>query len=146
MNVQKIRAAVKYLEEEPRRLDMSIFLSRPYSTLLSNPPCGTVSCLAGTGILLEAKLKQQYFHDLVTEEGGYQQTAAKIFEISEEASARLFHVDNWPQEFVAPYKWLHYDAIYGNIPHPHIQNYIAKAKIQILKARVEHFIGTNGEE
>jgi len=136
MNVTKIREALNYLVAEPLRLDMGVYKSRAY-TNETKPPCGTVCCLAGAAIILEASATGRKFHSIA-------EPGARLFEINLPEATRLFHVQYWPTQFKFPFQKLNYD--YYNIKHPHILNYIAKARIGLLQERVAYFIASQGEQ
>jgi hypothetical protein len=138
MNVKLLRMVKKHILEEPRRFDMgtfgSTFASRFHfksvtgEALRNFPPCGTVACIAGWAIGVNASKPKSFFRKISY--GQIAPLATAELELSIPEKDRLFYQENWPTRYYTAY---------------------AKAKspadrARVAARRIEHFIKTNGAE
>ncbi len=174
MNVELLRKVVEHVELEPRRfnmhewyvdatgvvcgeidvcnLDVSSFFDENGSDV---PPCGVVGCIAGTTCIISGKaigfprgiINGRKLFEYKMPIGGWAKNAQKLLELTDDQAERLFypgywyaplyigsqlHSENtWPEPFAGQY--------FRNRYNP-------EERVKILRARVEHFIATNGAE
>lgn len=102
-------------------------------------PCGTAACFAGWAV--SERVRELYAKGAVDIE----EEAAKVLGLERFGRDLLFDAENWPQKFV--------DAYYAAREHASRFNLgtkrriaAEKKKVNVLRARVEHFIATKGEE
>jgi hypothetical protein len=117
--VALLRKVVAYAEQEPRRFNMSTFYE------------DVVSVVKGEGITVKR------YSDPI---GGWFGNAQKLFGLTVEQAQRLFY----------PYKGFGLDGV-AYWPEPFASDYMnnkndPEARVEIMAARVEHFINTNGAE
>lgn len=142
MNIELLRECVKYFEQEPLRLDMTSWIKHASSFYPKNPICGTVACLAGSAMIIHArKLGLEAWHQIGLPGEGYEETGARLFEISREAAQKLFYVCEWPSPYCELYSELAVDFV--ECCHPHVFSYIKKKMVEMLHMRVEDFIRRN---
>lgn len=139
MNIELLRESVKYFEQEPLRLDMNSWIKYASSFYPKNPICGTVACLAGSVMIIQArKLGLEVWHQITLPGEGYEETGARLLEISREAAKKLFYVCDWSEPYCTIYSGLAYD--FAECCHPHVFAYIKRKMVEILHMRVEAFI------
>jgi len=171
MNIELLNKIVSYAEAEPRRFDMETWYTDVSSVLRGDrdfddskddnqfvadseadlPPCGTMGCMAGLACILSGKAEvysTERIGNMVVNHyevptGGWFDAAKAVLGISGEQAERLFYPSavfveklrsqpqHWPEPFSTEYEAHKHDA--------------AK-RVEILKARVEHFIATDGAE
>lgn len=107
MNVKLLRRIQRAIMAEPARMDMRRWAVSAESILCPGfkapPPCGTVGCIAGWGLLL-TKGKRNKFLEIAKKfkrrtNFGIETEAGNLFGITEEQRQRLFHTESWPQPF-----------------------------------------------
>ena len=109
MNTKLLRKIQKHILEEPKRLFMDSFVDRMERYENSNeflratnrdflseiPPCGTTGCIAGWAVLFE--LPEEQDDDIrrwnLT---FFQDTGARLLDISDKQAEMLFYTQNWP--------------------------------------------------
>lgn len=131
--VRILRKVQKHFLEEPRRLDMGIW-GRHLSPrekknraeiwpefAESEPPCGTVACIAGTVKLLVSPPKRwkNFFEDA-------DRFAADALELTLNQQNALFDSYAWPPNFRARYQ----------------NSRIPETRAQVTCERIDHFIAT----
>lgn len=145
MNIEKLRAAVKFIAQEPRRLNMSSYTERvSFKEEFKNPSCGTTFCLAGVGIMLEAIKRKVDYIEIIQEGKNEDKIAGNIFDIQKDMRIRLFHLRYWPEVYRKQYIKFRDDMLFCH--NPHVYNYITKKLVGILDERVEFFIKTKGTD
>lgn len=114
MNVEAIEAGVRHAEDEPRRFNMKVGISKHDISFArrfvsrmgfsDTPPCGTTCCLAGA-ICIAAGVQfgdpDTYMNQISW--SAVKDMAMKIAGIDDATERRLFHVQNWPAEFYIAY-------------------------------------------
>ena len=89
----RLRAGVQYLETEPLRFEMSLWLGHS-----DTAPCGTEMCYAGAIIAAlhyegdVGRLWKRYQSDVIK----FPQEAAELIGLPEERVKLLFYVESWP--------------------------------------------------
>lgn len=141
INVKLLRAVKRAILEEPKRLDMSDGIARASGS--TAPRCGTVGCIGGWTVLLDAcdrlgdsriavvaeKVNKQWWDDFG--ELGIGSTAKKLLRLRSGQAKRLFFIDDWPPKLAKAY----IEAA-GNY----------KAAAKIAAKRIDLFIRTKGRE
>lgn len=147
MNTELLIACVNHFKSEPLRLDMTDWLYKINPEYPLAPACGTVGCIAGTGIYLEAIQRHIHPWDLKLElcknGASWSDAAMVLFEISEAQAEILFYTRNWPQPHKTIFLDLQDDAF--NYIHPHILPLLHKHMVNVLESRVMAFINSNGK-
>lgn len=146
---------IDYIEQEPKRLDMSAWgtyfpkewkkFAGVDEVLQPVPPCGTTACIGGT-CLLVTKAGMNFLHKsgsvkemaeqdecVIQFPSDSDEAAAKILGITEEQASRLFFFSEWrmgdpgwPARFVTRYK----------------KAKSAKGRFNATRDRILHFINT----
>lgn len=142
MNKQLLRRVRDHILAEPTRLDMNVMLKAVDTKQNGAPPCGTVGCIAGWTVVLEAGVKklpgtaQEYFDLDVWGD------AQEFLGLSNDEAGRLFQEPyvarysaasgrpHWPLDFAAQY-------VAAKTP---------QKRAKITAARIDRFIETNGAE
>lgn len=152
MNVELLNKVVQFHEEVPARFSMDDWYesmepgSYVEELLEPAPACGVVGCIAGTANILGGKLFHHTDHDLGIEiyeepEDGWFKGGQEVLELTREQAQRLFYhtstiagywnsKNSWPDKFSKAY----------------VAATTAQARVEVLKARVAHFIATGGQE
>ncbi len=110
MNKPLLRKVIAVIEAEPRRIRMESW----YSSQLSKqevPRCGTVGCIAGWALLLDARHKPESYAATMKRVKArnyestytYHEQAAKVVGLSVARSYRLFFTYGWPEHLFAAY-------------------------------------------
>jgi hypothetical protein len=136
--VKLLKRVKKYILEEPRRLEMNITgCAVDPREDNSNPPCGTVGCIAGWACVLGKGLEKA--SPAIRAQRMTWISGQELLHLSNEEAARLFtepeasfyfDMMGWPQRFTKRYL----DAV-----RP-----ATRAKVTV--ERIDHFIKTHGEE
>lgn len=102
-------------------------------------PCGTAACFAGWAV--SEKVRKAYTYGDVNIEDA----AADKLGLDEDQASLLFDTGGWPDKFGNAYYRASYAAEKHNLG---TKKRLAaeKRKVNILRARVEHFIATGGRE
>jgi hypothetical protein len=147
MNAKALRQAVKRAEREIEAynvFDMGVWARRLFTSdkkRMLDEPCGTACCLAGFSLpqrRVQALLKRGQRTQIEWE-------AAEVLEINPEHHARLFSVAGWPLQFSRAYDEAERAAsLFRYCTKKRLK--AERAKVAVLKARVEHFIATGGWE
>lgn len=127
MNVDVIRRAA---DVPPEELNLEYWI------------CGEVACLVGN-CLIQSGMSASKIKALVMERSP-EPEACRLMGISAEQGMRLFHVKDWPEEFIAFNGDGDAIGVCGanlTLLRPGTPEYSAR-----VKQRVEHFIATEGRE
>jgi len=109
------------------------------------PPCGTVACLAGSAMVLEAKrLGLETWHQVCRPDENYEQFGMRYFNLDKDQIEALFYATQWPIHYGTLYE--HFASDFFHCRHPHVVRYIKKQMVHILELRIEFFIRTNGTD
>lgn len=97
MNIELLRKVQAHIKEEPKRLNMDMWLITRDSAhsagyQLDFPPCGTVGCIKGWANFLSGRHR----HDLII--------GKDDLGLNYEQSKRLFFVEHWPEVFKKLYR------------------------------------------
>jgi hypothetical protein len=128
MNLKAMRKGLKYLEEEPKRLDMRLFIARAKegNILEEEPPCKTVCCFAGAVVLSHLdKLPRNRFSGLFYSNMKFK--AMELLQIPMSEANSLFYLEAWPPDFRNKYS----------------QAKTQKDRVAALKSYVKFFVGKN---
>lgn len=140
MNTKLLREVVAYFKEEPRRLRMEHWTKDVVPDAGDNPPCGTVSCVAGTTCILGGKV-ERFGNGMIIPSGNRQwdEYAKELLDLNQNQATRLFHTSmtrgkrtklRWPKK---------YDDAYRAAKTP-------ADRVKALVSRINHFIKTKGAE
>jgi len=142
MNKGRLRACVQYFAQEPLRLNMGTWVDTDHQTRhFKNPPCGTVACLAGSAMVLEAQaLGLKSWYDACQPGESYEQFGMRYFDLTKQQVNALFYTTNWPFIYAKLYEDFAHD--FYECRHPHLAPYIKKQMVNILSMRIEDFITT----
>lgn len=128
MNVELLERVKAHILEDPRRLDMELWIQdKMYGP--DSPPCGTVGCIAGWAVELTEGGAAHFRSSYITEE------ARKLLDLTFQQSGTLFHTDSWPEEFRDAYA-----ATYKNYGWMAPDYRLKQA--QVTAARIDHLIQT----
>lgn len=117
MNKQLLLKVAALIKAEPRKLDMSVIISRDMRQLENPPPCGTVGCIAGWAMRVSGKRTTDALL-----------RSPELLGIDYDQAQRLFFVENWPERFRIGYSA-------ATTP---------KARARVTVTRIKHFIKTKG--
>jgi hypothetical protein len=136
VNTRLLRRVQKHILAEPRRLNMDCLLDSVSVERKTNPPCGTVGCIAGWAAFLtqgaaahvssESWLGAQDALALTSEQ------ALRLFvEPKYAVEKSLYYGDEtWPLKFARKY----------------LSAKTARQRAKVTAARIDHFIATKGAE
>jgi len=152
MNVELLNQVVKFHEEVPARFDMDDWYEalepgRASDSLLEPAPaCGIVGCIAGTANILGGKLHHYTNYDLNIEiydepEEGWFKGGQAALELTKEQAQRLFYHTST----IAGY-WNSKNSWPSNYSLAYLNATTQAERVAALKARVAHFIATDGQE
>lgn len=146
MNTKRMRALMKLIAAEPRRMRMEGIAERAGDLALpenEQPPCGTVMCIAGTAVLAEEReqgfYRKRFGAAFLERLNHYAIGDAKQWlELTGNEGRRLFMLSQhvypgtacWPPAFEARYKA-------AKTP---------KQRTAVVLARMRHFLATKGAE
>lgn len=103
INIRLLRKIQKFLLAEPRRFEMTSWISPADRTaeLIEIPPCGTALCIAGAAYVIEKKLKLDYTRKGATEVRDF---AVKAIGLDpRDFGNGLFYTVDWKQKFQSAY-------------------------------------------
>jgi hypothetical protein len=153
MDTQRLKNAVRYFEDEPLRLDMDDWVRVSNNPDMHDPPCGTVACMAGSAIVLQAKERGveimslyqdikygQPVHDDLHSRQSLHDFGKEFYDLTEEQAKVLFYTGRWPQPYQRLYLQLSRD--FSRCNHPHVLKHIKKAMVYVLEERVHLLINT----
>lgn len=137
MNTKLLRKVQKHILAEPRRLDMNVLGYTLDVIEKTDPPCGTVGCIAGWAALLQ---NEKWFELSNAEKEGLMdwtegETALKL---TTEEAHRLFiepkyaetEIHAWPLKFATRY----------------LKAKTPRQRAKVTSDRIDHFIKTKGRE
>ena len=141
MNIEMLNRVKQTILDEPRKVNMHVFLERYTINMMKEesayiPPCGTHACIAGWACILDAMDKRGITIEEInwdTIRNNYMNVhgkARKILAISWEEQNKLFYLKDWPPEFAKRYD----------------DSETAQERAEATAQRIEHFIATNGKE
>jgi hypothetical protein len=141
MNIELLTRVAETIVQRAEQFDMCFW----YETHTGVPMCGTTACIAGWGIALKGNLtpleaarifdsnfgQRGVLRDVVNSHGdNVIAKASAAFDINLSEAQRLFFVSNWPESFKLDY----------------MDGYKRARQALVAKARIEHFIETQGEQ
>lgn len=114
MNTKLLLKVKRHILAEPKRIDMDIPVSTSEWRHLM-PPCGTVGCIAGWTVILanrkgrEAPTKtwERFESKEIISDYTWQTVrrhAIRLLRLTDRQATVLFHVPQWPQEFLDAYE------------------------------------------
>lgn len=149
INVKLLLAVKRAILEEPRRINMDISIKR--KTTGAAPRCGTVGCIAGWALVLDALSKRP--HKAMTRpvmgevlrgldkawDSSVLPNAEELLRLTVSQADRLFYVWNWPASLRIPYRAAQFEQ------HPDtVKDHEAAARI--TARRIDLFIQTEGRQ
>jgi hypothetical protein len=139
LNIPLLRQIQAFIKEEPRRFDMSDWLSRWRKEETEEdhrlPPCGTTGCIGGAAVLLSGV--KCLTHEIPVYAGRLLGLTSKDDLVNEnnwdenEDLRRLFLADTWPE----PFNSQHHAA---RVTQPPMAGIVRRAEIAC--ARIDHLI------
>jgi hypothetical protein len=153
MNIELLNKVVQFHEKVPERFTMDYWYEHDFPGTERNrllapvPVCGTIGCIAGTVNILAGNCESgedkdtgltRYFDP----DDGWFTGAMKALDLTKEQAQRLFfhtreiaeanqiEAKYWPDNFSTAY----------------LKATTAKERVEVLKARVAHFIATDGQK
>lgn len=100
MNIKLLKAVKRAIQQEPKRLDMNIWVGStkdfPFPGHM-RLACGTVACIAGWALLLHRRKGRQPIQEVRDKIGTVQDAARKVLRISPLQERALFYDENWPE-------------------------------------------------
>jgi len=142
MNIEMLNRVKQTILDEPRKLDMNVFLKRYPDEMLGRAedftPCGTHACIAGWACILDIMDKrgitvEEISRDTIRNKDDYENEygkAGKILAINRVEQYKLFYLEDWPSEFTKRYD----------------DSKTAQERAEVTAQRIEHFIATDGKE
>ena len=118
LNKKLLMQAVKHIQRYPSSYNQDYYANKSDDSI-----CGTICCLAGTLLFLNAPAK--FTAELANGNQDVRKIAARMIGVPWRRTWNLFGAaDEWPEPFASDYKNAKYD----------------KERVQVLVARVKHFI------
>lgn len=122
-----LAAIVAFILAEPKRFNMELFTQEVSPNAPDAPACGTVACLAGWADVLTSGYVDTYSNGM---NGGVEQRAIEVLQLTKEEANSLFYVHKWPEPFREQFG----DVLYVNTPRARVK------RAEIAAARVQDFI------
>jgi hypothetical protein len=103
MNIEMLEKVKTFLREEPRRLNMTEWVSPSYEVGTNAPPCGTVCCIAGATLLLATNSHNFVEFAATTRPWSVEKQAREVLGLSVVEARDLFYTAFWPEDLLRMY-------------------------------------------
>ena len=121
MNIKLLNKVKKAIKTEPKQFQMHSFFMHKEEI----PNCKTAACIAGHAIAVHKSLTPLEAKEFIRKNcHSTFYMARKYFELSDREAIKLFHFENWPDQFRKQ----------------------SSSNVKQAIARIDHFIKTKGEE